>query len=70
MNIAYPTLIGEIAKRGIKKSKIASTLGISERALYNKISGKVSFTWEEICSINQCFFPDMNKDVLFERANI
>lgn len=68
MLAAYPTLIGEIAKRGIKKSAIAKHLGISERALYNKLSGVASFTWEEVLAINTCFFPDFDPTSLFTRA--
>lgn len=56
MSIVYPTLVGEIAKRGIKKSAIADRLGISEKALYNKLSGVTSFTWNEVQSINKVFF--------------
>lgn len=69
MNIAYPNLAGEIAKRGIKKCAIASELGISYRALQNKFSGKVPFTWPEVCSIEKTFFPDMDKNTLFALAD-
>lgn len=69
MNIEYPILAGEIAKRGIKKSAISSTIGISGRALYNKMEGKVPFTWPEVCKIRNTFFPDMDKDTLFARAD-
>lgn len=68
MLAVYPTLIGEIAKRGIKKSAIAKHLGISERALYNKLYGIASFTWEEVLAINTCFFPDFDPTSLFARA--
>ena len=68
MIAVYPTLIGEIAKRGIKKSAIAKHLGISERALYNKLSGIASFTWEEVLAINTCFFPDFDATSLFNRV--
>lgn len=68
MIAVYPTLVGEIAKRGIKKSAIAKRVGISERALYNKLSGSVSFTWEEVMAINTCFFPDFDPTSLFARA--
>lgn len=67
MKIAYPTLVGEIAKRGIKKSSIAKHIGISDRALYNKMSGAVSFTWDEVVAINDNFFPDLDKNALFKR---
>jgi len=69
MQIAYPVLSGEIAKRGIKKCAIASALGISGKSLYNKMCGDVPFTWPEVCSINDRFFPDMDKDSLFSRVN-
>lgn len=69
MTIEFPILAGEIAKRGIKKSAIASALKISTRAFYNKMSGTVPFTWPETCAIQSQFFPDMDKDDLFRRAD-
>lgn len=68
MNVVYPTLSGEIAKRGIKKRAIAVTLGISERALRNKMTGKTPFSWPEACIINSIFFPDVSKDDLFKTS--
>ena len=67
MAAVYPVLVGEIAKRGIKKNAIATGIGISYRALHNKLSGAVPFTWPETCAIQERFFPDMNKDDLFCR---
>ena len=69
MVIAYPTLTGEIAKRGIKKRAIAKHVGITERALYNKMSGEVSFTLDEAVAIRSCFFPDLDVTSLFSRAD-
>lgn len=65
MNVPYPNLRGEIAKRGVKKSVVASALGISDRALRNKMDGITPFTWPEVCVINQRFFLDLGKDFLF-----
>lgn len=65
----FPTLAGEIAKRGIKKNAIAQRLGISYRSLYSKLAGETSFTWEEVRTINECFFPDMNTTELFKRVD-
>ena len=65
MSIAYPNLAAAVAKRGIKKTSIASSLEISTRSLYSKMSGEASFTWEEVCRIQKNFFPDMDKDFLF-----
>lgn len=69
LNVVYPNLTAEVAKRGIKKSAIASALGISGRSLYNKMTGSVPFTWPETCTIQHRFFPDMDKDELFARAD-
>lgn len=69
MSTVYPTLAGEIAKRGIRKTVIARQLGISERAFYNKLSGSASFTWDEVCFINKNFFPDIEPAMLFARAD-
>lgn len=65
LNVTYPNLAAEIAKRGVKKSSIASALGISGRTLYNKMAGLAPFTWSETCTIQHVFFPDMDKDELF-----
>lgn len=65
--IAYPVLTGEIAKRGIKKEAIAKELGITSRALNNKINGNSSFLWDEVLTIRDVFFPDYDLDSLFQK---
>ena len=47
MNAFYPVLVGEIARRGIKKTTIAESIGICDKALRNKLSGKTSFSLPE-----------------------
>lgn len=69
MKIVYPNLVGEIAKRGIDKREIAKYIGISSRSFYDRMVGAVSFTWDEVVAINAGFFPDMQKDYLFAKAN-
>lgn len=64
----YPVLVGEIAKRGIKKTAIAKQIGVTERTLYNKLYGLAPFTWPEVCEIKNCFFPDLDQETLFRRA--
>lgn len=68
MTAVYPNLTGEIAKRGIKRTTIAAAIGISPRALYNKLAGSVSFTLDEATTIKAIFFPDMDVNTLFERS--
>lgn len=67
--VHFPTLSGEIAKRGIKKKAIADALGICNRSLSNKLSGRVSFTWDEVKEIRSRFFPDMSPDELFQEQD-
>lgn len=69
MAVIYPNLVAEIAKRGIKKTSIAKQIGVSSRTLYCKLSGETSFSWEEACAIKNCFFPDMESETLFKRAD-
>ena len=69
VSVVYPELVGEIAKRGIKRGAIAAGIGISKRALYNKLSGTVSFTWDEVCAITERFFPDIDVKKLFARVD-
>lgn len=69
MIAVYPNLVGAIAKRGIKKCAIADALEVSSRTLYNKMAGIAPFTWPEVCTIRDTFFPDADKDVLFARID-
>lgn len=67
--VYYPNLAGEIAKRGIKKKKIAESIGVCDKAFNNKMSGRSPFTWPEVRTIRHQFFPDMDPDVLFAEAD-
>ena len=64
--ITYPNLKSEIARKGLKLKAISAYLGISGKALSNKMNGRTSFTWSEVCKIRDYFFPDVDKDYLFE----
>jgi hypothetical protein len=55
--------------RGIKMKVVADAIGVSTKALYNKIAGRSSFTWNEACIIQSRFFPDRTKDDLFIDMN-
>lgn len=65
MVIKYPVLTGEIARRGMIRSRMAKAIGVSPRSFYNKMTGKAPFTWEEVCTIQSQFFPDITKEELF-----
>lgn len=62
--VNFPTLAGEISKRGIRKSVIAARLNINDKTLYNKLYGTSDFTWDEIKILQANFFPDMDIDTL------
>ncbi len=66
--VMYPILAGEIAKRGIKKKTIAQSIGVCDKSLNNKLQGRVEFTWPEVRTIRHQFFPDMDPDELFSKA--
>ncbi len=63
--VYYPTLAREIAGRGLKKKTIAESINVCNKSLNNKLSGRVPFTWQEVTTIRERFFPDMELDVLF-----
>lgn len=67
--IGYIFLTGKIAERGIKKNAIATKLGISTKALSNKLSGRTEFTWGQTVRLQKTFFPDIDKDTLFATHN-
>lgn len=66
MKFIYPTLELEIYKKGIKLKRIAEVLGISCKALNNKLKGITEFTWSEACKLRDVFFPEFSKDDLFK----
>lgn len=65
--IVYPTLAMEMAKAGITNKRIANELGISVRAFYGKMRGESDFGWDETCIIQNVFFPNVPKEVLFRK---
>lgn len=65
MPTCYPNLAGEIARRGIKKKAIASSIHVCEKSFWKKMNGKVPFTWPEVKTIRKTFFPDMDVAYLF-----
>ncbi len=61
----YPVLIAEAKKRQISKKDIAKCGNLCYKAFYNRLVGKVSFTWDEVSKIRNKLFPDMDYDMLF-----
>ncbi len=67
MEGVYTTFEREVKRRKIKKCAIAEALGITYKTLRLKLRGEYGFTWDEVCRLQQVFFPDMEKDELMER---
>lgn len=67
--MAHKKLKTALYDRGIRRSVVAESIGVSSKALYNKIEGRSPFTWNEACIIQSRFFPDMSKDDLFVNPN-
>lgn len=49
--------------RGITQKSCAELLGISEKTLYNKLSGSSEFTYSEVKRL-RAFLPEYNIDYL------
>lgn len=62
----YPNLEKAIWEGGIKKKTIAKTLGISEKTLSNKLTGRSTFEWEQCFQIKSTFFPNSDMETLFK----
>lgn len=65
---AYPNLVAEVAKRGIKHNTVATALGISSRTLSNKIYGRTEFTWSEARMLKNDILPDCEYEYLFNQT--
>ena len=65
--IVYSTLAMEMAKAGITNKAIAVALGISIRSFYSRMRGETVFDWDETCIIQNTFFPNVPKEVLFRK---
>lgn len=63
----YSNLMGEMAKRKIKKYKVAQELGIHVNSFRSKLNGKTSFSIDEAIQIQETFFPDLEIKYLFGR---
>ncbi len=61
--VRFPVIEGKIAAQGIVKKDIAAYLGISGRALSDKLHGTTDFWWSEVCALKE-LFPDVGIEEL------
>ena len=66
----YINLIGEIAKRGYTKSKLADYLGINRNTFSKKLMGKTDFSKKEFDILHEKFFKDCSYAYLSEERDI
>ena len=53
----------------MKQEKVSKELlGVSEKTVRNKLSGKTDFTWSEVKLIRNRFFPNDDFEKLFEQS--
>mgnify|MGYP002771563219 CR=1 FL=1 len=64
----FCVLNGEIAKKGLRKSEIAKTIGVSYGTFRNKMNGATPFTWDEVNTIKREYFPECSLDYLFSET--
>lgn len=64
--IAFPVLEGKLAERGLLDKDVAVSIGISPRAFSGRMTGSVPFTWDEICKLQQNYFPHISKEELMQ----
>lgn len=63
----YLNLKAEIVRRNTSNKKLAMKIGITERSLRNKISGKSEFTMKEALEIKKSLQTDIRLEELFSK---
>ena len=64
----YPVIVCQARRRGINLADIAAHIGVSEKELMDKLTGKDDFSSEESKMIRARFFPDIELEALAWRA--
>ena len=65
----YVNLKAEMEKKNITVSDIAQSIRKTDRSIRDKINGNGNFTWSEVNSIRDSFFPGMSMEYLFSIEN-
>lgn len=66
----YNNLEAEIARKKIKRPKIAKAIGRTYNSLNLKIAGKYPFTYDEALKIHEEFFPECDFKELFKKSEL
>lgn len=62
-------LKAEMVRANISVAEIAAFSGKSSRTISDRIKGKVQFPIQEAINVKDAFFPDMDLEYLFARAD-
>ena len=63
--MAYPNLMGEMAKRGIRQNDIAQAIGKTLSTTNLKLNGKATITVDEAVKIKSLLKSNLSLDELF-----
>lgn len=58
-----------LASKDITMKSYAEFLGVTEKTLQNKMSGRTEFTFSEVEKTNRILFPEYNWNYLFAKDN-
>lgn len=64
----YRNLEAELARAGIKRTKLAELLNVTASTVSEKINKSGRFTLKEAFLIRDTFFPTLSLDYLFEET--
>ena len=65
--MVYANLKAEMTRKGLTTLEVAKVVGISERAMRNKLNGVTDFSWKQVCKIQSEIFPQLSKEYLFNQ---
>lgn len=66
----YRELLGEMVKKGVSRKILAEKMGITEKTLFNKLTGKTEFTWSEVKIIRNLVSPEKTLEELFKTCDL
>lgn len=63
---AYPNLAANMAKKGLRFTRIAEIIGISPASFTLRYQGKTHFKLDEAMRLRDLLFPDLSLEYLFD----
>lgn len=55
-------------QEGVTRADLQELLNVSEKTIRNKLSGETDFTWEEVRTVRNTYFPTDDFVQLFEQT--